>query len=484
MNVLLTAPTGYIGRRLTVKLLEEKDVHLRLFVDDIRRVGEASLQNVEIVEGDVFNAEDLRRAVTGIETAYYPIRLFWAGAEFDESQKIFAEKFRDACIRAGVKKIIYLGVLGSDNTGDNLLRNMIETGEVLSALPDNIRTIWLRAGFVVGSGSSLFEVLRNLVQKVPVIFTPRWMEAKLAPVGIADTLEYLTKARNLEGQDSVVIDLGAEVISFRDMLKVTLKVMGLKRVFIPLPFTAHRLFSFLLMMVTPFSYKLSFLFIQTLKSRSVLPAGMDRDKARRYFPGISPLTFQGALERALNAIERNQVISRWTDSLAGISYADPEDEISRAVYRDIRTMDFGSLPPEKIFRAITSIGGRQGWFTFDILWKMRGLIDKLTGGFGTALGKRVESELRIGDMLDVWKVVDLRDNKRLLLEAQMKVAGKAWLEFTIEGTTLVQTAYHLPKGLFGRLYWYAMLPFHFFIFRDMIESIVKRAEAGDEKKSF
>jgi uncharacterized protein YbjT (DUF2867 family) len=479
MNILLTGPTGYIGRRLKVRLLEEKDVRLRLLVKDIRRVSEATQQNVEVIEGDLFNAEDLRRALTGIDIAYYPIRFFWASSELDGLQKSFARDFRDACIHAGVKKIIFLGVLGSRNTEDNFLRNVIETGEALSAFPDKIRTIWLRAGFVIGSGSSLFEVLRNLAQKVPVIFTPRWMEAKLVPLGIADTLEYLTQARNLEGQDNLIIDLGAEMISFRDMLKKTLQVMGLKRIFMPLPFTAHRLFSFLLMLVTPFSYTLSFLFIQALKSRSILPADMKQDMAERYFPGISPLAFQGAMERALNAIERNQVISRWTDSLAGISYADAEDEISRAVYRDVRKMDFSSVPPEKIFRAFTSIGGKQGWFTFDILWRMRGFIDKLAGGFGTALGKRVESELRIGDMLDVWKVVDLRENERLLLEAQMKVGGKAWLEFVIDGTTLVQTAYHLPKGLFGRLYWYSMLPFHFFIFRDMIKSIVKRAEAGD-----
>ena len=479
MNILLTAPTGYIGRRLKVRLLEEKDVHLRLFVKDIRRVSEAMRENVEIVEGDLCNEEDLKRAVAGMDIAYYPIRLFWAGTEFDELQKIFAENFRDACIHAGVKKIIYLGVLGSNNTKNNLLRHQIESGEALSALPDKIRTIWLRAGFVIGSGSSLFEVLRNLVQKVPVIFTPRWMEVKLAFVGIADTLEYLTQARNLEGKENLIIDLGAEMMSFRDMLKETLAVMGLKRIFIPLPFAAQRLFSFLLMLVTPFSYKLSFLFIQALKSRSILPADMNRDIAKHYFPDISPLTFQGSLERALNAIERNQVISRWTDSLAGISYADAEDEISRAGYHDMRKVDFGNVPPEKIFRAVTSIGGKQGWFTFDILWRMRGFMDKLAGGFGTALGKRVESELRIGDMLDVWKVVDLKENERLLLEAQMKVAGKAWLEFTIEGTTLSQTAYHLPKGLLGRLYWYSMLPFHFFIFRDMIRSIVKRAEADN-----
>jgi len=479
MKVLLTGPTGYIGRRLTERLLEEKDVRLRLFVKDIRRLSEAARQNAEIIEGDLFDKEDLRRAVAGIDVVYYPIRFFWMGTEFDGLQQTFSRQFRDACIDAGVKKIIYLGVLGSHNTEDNLHRNFVETGEVLSAFPDKIRTIWLRAGFVIGSGSFLFDVLTSLVRNVPLIFTPRWMEAKLIPLGIADTLEYLTQARNIGGEDNLVIDLGAEMISFRDMLKETSQVLGLKRIFIPLPFAAHSFFSFLLMLDTPFSYNLSFRFIGALKSRAMPYADISKDKAQCCFPGISPLPFRGILERAFNAIESNKVVSRWTDSLADISYDDAEDALLRAVYRDVRKMDFGSVPPERIFRAIKSIGGKQGWFTFDILWKMRGFMDKLTGGFGTSLGKRAESELRIGDMLDVWKVVDLRENQRLLLEAQMKVAGKAWLEFTIDGTTLIQTAYHFPVSLLGRLYWYCMLPFHFFIFRDMIESIVKRAEAGD-----
>ena len=190
---------------------------------------------------------------------------------------------------------------------------------------------------------------------------------------------------------------------------------------------------------------------------------------------MTPIPFATAIARTIAAIENEQVFSRWTDSLPGISFADDEQDLVKSVFQDIKTMDFGTIPPHRIFHAVKSIGGRQGWFSFDLLWQIRGILDKLIGGFGTSVGRRVESDLRVGDLLDVWKVVDLQENRRLLLEAQMKVFGKAWLEFRIEGKTLIQTAYHYPRGLMGRLYWYSMLPFHAFIFRDMIESIVSRA---------
>jgi uncharacterized protein YbjT (DUF2867 family) len=479
MKVLLIGATGYIGRRLIIKLLNEKDVGLRLFVRDARRLDVYAGQSIEVEEGDAFSEEDLKRAVKGIDVAYYPIRFFSVGREFEETHRNFAKMFRDACISAGVKKIIYLGFLGSRNRKDSLFKNMMETGEILIASPEKIQTVWLRTGFVIGSGSALFEVLRNLVQKVPLLLIPQWMNTKTKPVGITNLLEYLVQAKAPEVNSNLVVDIGTEEMSFQDMLKETVGIMGLRRLFVPFPFSAHRLFSFLLMLVTPFSYTLSYLLIQALKSGNVQHDDTRHDNAQRYFPMVSPLPFRQAFEKALGAIERDQVISRWTDSLAGSSHTDPEDEITRAVYRDIKRMDFGMVLREKIFRAVKSIGGEEGWFTFDILWKIRGFMDKLTGGYGISIGRRAGSDLRIGDILDVWKVVDLKENERLLLEVQMKVAGKAWLEFKIEGNTLVQTAYHYPKGLLGRLYWYSMLPFHFFIFRDMIKHIIQRARELD-----
>jgi hypothetical protein len=191
---------------------------------------------------------------------------------------------------------------------------------------------------------------------------------------------------------------------------------------------------------------------------------------------VSPVTCEEAMEKAFAATDADDVESRWTDSLAGIPYRTSETEMRRARYRDVRQQDYGDMPRDQVFRSVLSLGGEKGWFAFDILWRMRGFMDKLLGGFGTSLGRRSPTELRIGDMLDVWRVVDLIENERLLLEAQMEVFGKAWLEFNLQGTTLIQTAYYEPHGALGTLYWYAMLPFHSFIFPNMAESIIRRAQ--------
>jgi len=259
------------------------------------------------------------------------------------------------------------------------------------------------------------------------------------------------------------------------MLFETARVMGLRRVFLPIPIGAKRLSPVVLMLLTPFSARLSAMFLRILDTEGNTRGGMSTTMARSLFPEVSPAAFHVAVARAIEAIEDEEVISRWTDSIVTVSRSNPDEEISRSVFRDVRRESFGEIPPQKIFRAVKSIGGEHGWFRFDLLWRIRGRLDKLAGGFGDSLGRRTESNLRVGDILDVWRVIDLRENRRLLLEAHMKVAGKAWLEFRIEGNTLVQTAYHYPKGLLGRLYWYSMLPFHAFIFPDIIRSIIRQA---------
>jgi len=255
--------------------------------------------------------------------------------------------------------------------------------------------------------------------------------------------------------------------------------MGLKRFFVPLPVEARWLCSFGLMFTSPFSFAFSSFLIRILQTVEPVPLQMEQENARHYFPDISPLLLKTVVEKAIDAIGREQVLSRWTDSLAGSSTSYDEQDLGKSLFRDIKTKCFSDTPKQRIYHAFTSIGGRRGWFSFDILWRIRGVFDKLSGGFGTSLGRRVESELRVGDLLDVWKVIDLQKDRRLLLEAHMKVFGRAWLEFRIEGNTLIQTAYHYPNGLMGRLYWYSMLPFHFFIFTDMIENIIRRARTPD-----
>lgn len=475
MKILLAGATGYVGRRLKIRLLGEKDVSLRLLVRDARQVSHNARESVEIVEGHIHDGEAVRKAVKGVDVVYYPARFFgavWESGEFDAAA---VERFRDACIEAGVKRLVYVGLPVSEHAPRNLFRNVIETGKILSARPDRIQTVWLRMGALMGSGSVMFELLRNVTQKIPVIISSRWMDSRVNTVAVDDVVEYLARAKDLELEDDLIIDIDAIEMSFKEMLRTSAGVMGVRRIFVPLPFTAHRLSSFLLALATPFSFGLSSPLIRALQSGAIRASRESNGTVQKYFPGITPLTFEEAIGKALHEMETDRVMSTWADSLEKTFFVSREEEIAHAVYRDIKSVSFGEMPPYQIFRAVKSIGGREGWFTFDFLWRLRGFLDKLAGGYGTAMGKRTVSDLRVGDMLDVWKVIDLKEDRRLLLEAQMKVFGKAWLEFKIEGNTLIQVAHHYPRGVLGRLYWHSMSPFHFFIFRDMIKNIIKLA---------
>ena len=475
-SVLLAAPTSYLGRRLMLNLLTKPEVRLRVLVADRRNLGGFSGAAPEIVEGDIFDDGVLRRAAEGIDAAYFPVRFLGTDPEFDRLVKAFAAKFRDACIAEGVGRIVFLGVLTRKDARNETIQAMIDVGGILSARPDRIRMVWLRAGFILGSGSFLFEVLHNLAQKLPVLPTPRWMETRISVIGARDLQEYLVQAIAIPLSGDVEVEIGLPPRSLREMLAATARVMGLSRVFLPLPINAMRLSPAVLMLLTPFSTPLSAMFIRMVVAAGKTHGNIPQENARRHFPGIVPSTFEEAISRAVEAIGQEEVVSRWTDSVDPVAASGEEEGMSGSMFRDVRRESFGDVPPEKIFRAVKSIGGKEGWFHFNILWRIRGAMDKLVGGYGVSVGRRTEEDLRVGDILDVWRVIDLREGKRLLLKAQMKVGGEAWLEFRIEGNTLVQAAYHYPKGLMGRLYWYSMVPFHAFIFRDMVRSIVRRAE--------
>jgi uncharacterized protein YbjT (DUF2867 family) len=478
-KVLLPAPHSYLGRRLLRKLLDRGDVHLRVLVADRRNLGDAADEIPEIVEGDPRDADVLRRATEGIDVAFYPVRFIGSDPEFLQLRNVFPVLFRDACIRAGVDRIIYLAAYGRDPRNNEFLRQYVEIGEALGAFPDRIRIVLFRAGLILGSGSLLFEALRNLAQKIPVLPVPRWMETKVTVIGVRDVLEYLIQAIHVPLETSVEVEIGLPPRSFRELIAVTARVMGLRRVYFSVPVTAPRMSPYLLMILTPYSTRMAQTFLRVLDTVGRTAGEMSLEAGRRLFPGIVPAPFEVAVARAIDAIEHEEVVSRFTDSLGRIARTDTEEEMTHSVFRDVRQESFEGIAPEKIFRAVKSIGGKHGWFRFDLLWRIRGAMDKLAGGYGASIGRRTESDLRVGDFLDVWQVVDLQKNRRLLLEAQMRVAGKAWLEFRIEGNALVQTAYHYPKGLLGRMYWFSMLPFHAFIFRDMVRGIIREARGMD-----
>jgi uncharacterized protein YbjT (DUF2867 family) len=474
MKVLLTGATGYIGRRLKERLLEDKSLQVRLFVRNERKVREKYRDRVEIFEGSTFDRESLRKALQGIDVAYYLIHSMGTKGDFKKLDRLSAENFLHACIDASVRRIIYLGGLGRKDTASRHLLSRIEIGEILSSRPESIQTIWFRAGIIIGSGSASFEIIRNLVQKLPVMTTPKWVHTKTQPISISDVLEYLFQAKDLDAKKNLVVDIGSDQMSFKEMLIRASKVMGLRRLLILFPLLTPRLSSHWLILITPVSFRIAKALVEGLKSETVI----QNDNAKRYFPKISPLSYEDALETAVRDIEKKQIISRWCDSSAKEACDIKDlDRTEEALFVEKSVYDFGEIPSEMIFASIQSIGGENGWFKYDWLWKLRGVVDKLVGGPGLNRGRRDPAILRVGDSLDFWKVVDLKKGKRLLIASQMNLPGKAWLEFSVDGTALVQTVYFFPKGLWGRLYWYITKPFHLLIFPDIAKGIIKRATA-------
>jgi len=475
-NILITGATGYIGRRLKAKLITRDDLAIRLLVRNRNKVSLAVRDQVDIVEGDTFHQEALEKALDGIHTAYYLIHSMGAEGDFKELDRQSAENFRDAAIRAGVKRIIYLGGLGVRESASKHLLSRIETGEILGARPDAIQTIWFRAGVIIGSSSASFDIVRNLVQKLPCMVTPQWVTTRTQPISVEDVISYLVAAINLPHSGNLMVDIGAEIMTFRQMMLEAAKVMGLKRWMIPVPFLSPRLSSLWLLLFTPVPFKVAAALVEGLKSETVA----QNDHAARYFPEITPLPYSQSVARAMHELEQHQVISRWCDSSAGIACDIKEhDDPSGSILRDVRVLPLDGVSPSSVYRAACGIGGEHGWYTYNFLWRIRGVIDKLVGGYGLSRGRRSTQELRIGDALDFWKVADLKTNKRLLLLAQMKVPGKAWLEFDIQPDQLVQTAHFLPNGIWGRIYWYSVVPLHNLVFLDLARKIISTAKAFD-----
>ena len=472
MKVLLTGSTGYIGRRLKKKLLEDKNIDLRLLVRNKNSLSSDITNNVEIMQGDTFDIESLKIALKDVDVAYYLIHSLNKD-NYKDLDRLSAQNFLDVAVSCNVKRIIYLGGLGVKNsdTSEHLL-SRIETGEILSS-NKNIQTIWIRAGIIIGSGSASFEIVRNLTEKLPIMTTPKWVDTIAQPIAVDDVLLYLQNSMHLQTKENLMVDIGSEKLSYKNMMLKTAKVLGLKRVIIPLPFMSINISSYWLNLFTPVPFSVAKALIEGLKSEVVI----QNDNAKKYFPNITPISYENAVENAIKEIEENQVISRWNDKSDDVWEKNSQNNISKAIFIDRKEEDISNIEPSKVYQSFIGIGGDNGWFDFDFLWELRGIIDKLIGGVGLKRGRRSQCDLRISDCLDFWKVVDLKKDERLLLYAQMKLPGEAWLEFKIKDNKLIQSAYFYPKGVFGRLYWYALVPLHYFIFKNMIKSIIKKASS-------
>jgi uncharacterized protein YbjT (DUF2867 family) len=296
MNILLTGATGYIGSQLKEKLLQDENVRLRLFVRNASKVKSSVGSRVEVNEGSTFDKDSLQKALEGMDVAYYLIHSMGTKGDFEELDRISAGNFREACIAAGVKRIIYLGGLGVRETASKHLLSRIETGEILSSQPERIQAIWFRAGIIIGAGSASFRIIRSLVRKLPLMITPRWVHTKTQPIAVRDVLEYLFQARDVDVQGNLVVDIGSEQMSFKEMLGRAARVMGLRRVLIPVPVLSPRLSSYWLILFSPVSYRIARALVDGLKSETII----QNDNAQANFPQVSPISYEKAIEAAIS----------------------------------------------------------------------------------------------------------------------------------------------------------------------------------------
>ena len=476
MKVLLTGANGYIGRRLKQKLLGE-DITLRMLVRNPKSV-DATL-DIEVVEGNSFDKASLRVALEGIDTAYYLIHSLQEH-NYKELDKQSAKNFLDIAIEQGVKRIIYLGGLGIKEEASEHLLSRIETGEILSSRPQEIETLWIRAGVIIGSGSASFEIIRHLTEKLPLMVTPKWVTTLAQPIGVDDVISYLNASKDIKISGNLVVDIGSEIMTYKEMMLGCAKALGLRRWIIPLPILTIKLSSYWLNLFTPVPYSVAQSLIEGLSSEVIL----QNNHAKEYFPQIEPLPFEEAVKQAIKEMEENQVFSRWSDAggREDIWQEKYSDDASSAILLDRQSLPLNGLSKEKLYDTFCSIGGKEGWFGYDWLWEIRGWLDKMIGGAGLNRGRRDSYKLRVGESVDFWRVEDLIPNERLLLRAQMKVPGKAWLEFKIAGDNLIQTAYFYPRGLWGRLYWYLLTPLHYLVFRNMIRAIIQKTKAYQQRE--
>jgi uncharacterized protein YbjT (DUF2867 family) len=471
-RVLLTGATGYIGGRL-LRALEDEDVALRCLA---RRAGPLLARvaaGTEVVSGDVLDEQAVRRALEGVETAYYLVHSMSSEESFAELDRRAAEQFGRAARDAGLQRIVYLGGLGGSGSLSSHLASRQEVGQILR--DSGVETIEFRASIVIGSGSLSFEMIRALVERLPVMITPRWVRTLTQPIAIEDVVAYLLAALELPAAGSRIYEIGgADVVSYGDIMQAYARRRGLRRLMVGVPFLTPRLSSLWLSLVTPLYAQVGRKLVDGVRNETVVTDGA----ALRDF-AIRPRGVDEAIDRALAFEDRQFAESRWSDALP----ASRVRELNRTEYGS-RLIDSRAVrvpvSASRAFAPIARIGGGTGWYGADLLWQARGVLDQLVGGVGLRRGRRSPDTIASGETLDFWVVQDYQPDRLLRLEAQMRVPGRAWLQFEVEpvdegSSRIRQTALFDPAGLAGRAYWYALYPIHAYVFSRMLRGIARSA---------
>jgi uncharacterized protein YbjT (DUF2867 family) len=471
MKVLLTGASGYIGKRL-LPVLVENGYDVVCCVRDRKRFSppESLKSSLEIVEIDLLDKASLERIPKDIDGAFYLVHSMSSSADYHQQEQESAENFRNAMAATNVRHVVYLSGIVNESTLSEHLASRKNVEQELGK--GNYHFTTLRAGIIIGSGSASFEIMRDLVEKLPVMITPKWLNTRCQPIGISDVIQILSKTIfNPQTFDQNFDIGGPDILSYKDMLLKFADIRHLKRHIFIVPVMTPKLSSYWLYFVTSTSYKLAVALVNSMKIEVICR----NDEINRIL-GIEPMSYQASLEKAFSKIESNEVVSSWKDAFISSSLNLTLSEFiqvpSYGCYQDKREKTFADR--DDCIQKIWSIGGENGWYYANWLWRIRGLLDKMAGGVGLRRGRTSAVSLNVGDALDFWRVLYAdKSEGRLLLFAEMKLPGDAWLEFKIVENRLIQTATFRPKGLIGRLYWFSVLPFHGYIFKGMIRKLTQ-----------
>ncbi len=479
MHVLVTGATGYIGGRLVPRLLAAGHT-VRCFARNADRLT-GRFEGIEVAEGDLFDRDSLVAALREIEVAYYLVHSMIRGrGDFVQRDREAAALFATAAREAGVSRIVYLGGLGNERDGlSHHLRSRQEVGEVLRST--GITVTEFRAAMIVGSGSASFEMMRYLTDRLPVMIAPKWVSTPCQAIAVRDVLTYLTAELDRTATQSEIFQIGgADVLSYKEMMLRYASIRGLWRRLLVVPFFTPRLSSGWVHLVTPIPSSVARPLVEGLRT----PVIVRDDAARRAFPGIVPVGYDEAVRRALDRYSTVGPETTWFDAFDVRELPDQFTGTAQGMFIDRRQRET-TASARSLFATFTSLGGKRGWLYADWLWELRGVLDRLVGGIGTRRGRRSATGLRVGDAIDFWRVEAYDVDHSLRLRAEMRLPGRAWLEFEIltgEGKkNLRQTAFFEPHGLFGYLYWYAVVPFHEIIFGQMARRIVEEAVLLDSR---